>query len=297
MGRVVNWTSQISIQNAVLKPPTEHISPSCCQDHRCVPSVGRVRPECPVRTWLLAWAQPGVWIPAASGIASLLWPLKTTLKDWVLAPEQPTSGWVTKDQALSYTSRLLAHNLARPSNSNVWLLLLQTWFNHNEPKVSCEGPGMPSASNCPAHLLSTVNSRALSFVQDLHRCSVKEQQLHGEDVLLYHSLVQRCVALVVRNVNGGPMLEREAYNEKEGWKLSMQNLGGVSMGVHYKVLSIFLYVKFSLKFWGWKEYWEKNLCTKISTAAFIITAEKEQKSPKCIEQEVKQTNKNYKVHP
>ena len=43
---------------------------------------------------------------------------------------------------------------------------------------------------------------------------MKKQKLHDEDVLFYHSLVQRCVALVVRDVNGGPMLETETIQSK-----------------------------------------------------------------------------------
>lgn len=66
---------------------------------------------------------------------------------------------------------------------------------------------------------------------------MKQKQLHHEDVLFYHSLVQCCVALIVRSINGGPMLERETA-QSEG----MLNRCGTYMGVPYNILSTFLYV-------------------------------------------------------
>lgn len=38
---------------------------------------------------------------------------------------------------------------------------------------------------------------------------MKQKQLHHEDVLFYHRLVQRCVTLIVTDVDGGPVLEGE----------------------------------------------------------------------------------------
>lgn len=64
---------------------------------------------------------------------------------------------------------------------------------------------------------------------------MKQKQLHHEDVLFYHSLVQCCVALIVRSINGGPMLERETA-QSEG----MLNRCGTYMGVPYNILSILL---------------------------------------------------------
>ena len=40
-------------------------------------------------------------------------------------------------------------------------------------------------------------------------------------MLFYHSLMQGCVALVVRSVNGGPVLERENTTLRRNTKLSM----------------------------------------------------------------------------
>lgn len=62
----------------------------------------------------------------------------------------------------------------------------------------------------PPHLLSIVHRGALPLVQELDRRSVQQQQLHDQDVLLHHSLVQGCVALVVRGIDGGPVLERSS---------------------------------------------------------------------------------------
>lgn len=48
----------------------------------------------------------------------------------------------------------------------------------------------------------------------MHRCSMKQKQLHHEDVLAYHSLVQGRIALIVRSIDGGPVLERERAQSK-----------------------------------------------------------------------------------
>lgn len=67
---------------------------------------------------------------------------------------------------------------------------------------------------------------------------MKQKQLHGEDVLFHHCLVQGGVALVVRSVNGRPMLEREAVQAKR----MSEATDAESRWCVYKSLSIFLYV-------------------------------------------------------
>lgn len=67
---------------------------------------------------------------------------------------------------------------------------------------------------------------------------MKQKQLHGKDVLFHHRLVQGGVALVVRSINGGPMLERGAV-QAEGM---LEATDAESRRCVYKSLSNFLYV-------------------------------------------------------
>lgn len=65
---------------------------------------------------------------------------------------------------------------------------------------------MLEPSNALPHLLCTVHRRVLPLVQDVNRCSIKQKQLHHQDVPSHHGLVQGRVAFVVASIDGGPVL-------------------------------------------------------------------------------------------
>lgn len=84
---------------------------------------------------------------------------------------------------------------------------------------------------------------------------MKQKQLHREDVLFHHGLVQGGVTLVVRSVNAGPMLEREAV-QAEGM---LEATNAESRWCVYKSFHFSVCLKFFLKMLGVKPILRKNI--------------------------------------
>lgn len=99
---------------------------------------------------------------------------------------------------------------------------------------------------------------------------MQKQQLHDEDVLRYHSLMQRGVAFVVRDIDGSPMLERETVQSKGTLTATDAESRWVDT---VKFFQLSCMSEISLKMLGFNTE-KKDLCTQIFTVAFIILAEK-----------------------
>lgn len=169
--------------------------------HRCFPSAGRVKPERSLNLLLSCEDLPARQEPRqllGERLYSGPW---TTWRTHSWLPSSPLLTRWPRAGYLTMCSTTLANfwhtNSASHSNSEVWPLA-----------------GCPQLFRSPTHLLSTIYSCALPLVQDLNWSSMKQKQLHDKDVLFCHSLVQCCVAFIVRNVNGGPMLESETVQSK-----------------------------------------------------------------------------------